>query len=1150
MKKMKPYQKYWIIGVLLLCTSFSFTYQHLQAQTPGQVEQAKAKLSTMTPDEIEAAIKSYGLTRAEADAKAKEAGIDLESYLKGRSAKATPAAQPQTQVNIQVSPTQVNPNANAGQPAAVTPTVPIVSAPNFDTTKNAVQTTVAPVPIVQAPVVQTPVVQAPEPTKPPQEAAPVKGPEDIPYFGYNLFKAGPSAFEPRPNLADNSYIVGEGDVLRISLWGDTQSMAEYTVDVEGRILIQPAGPVLVAGYTFDQAKARVIRALSQSLAGLAAKPPSTFLDLTIARLRPVRAFIMGEVANPGTYSLSSFATVFNSLFTVGGPLLSGGMREVRLVRSGKIAAKVDLYDYLIGSEKTSDVRVNDNDIIYVPLRGRTVGIKGAVLRKAYFELLPNEQLKRLIEFSGGIRNTFYLQRIQVDRIVPFAERKKGEPDRKVFDINFEDLMKNNKDYKLEDGDIITVFPILDEKKNFVILDGAVWRPGTYQLEKISMLKDLIDAADGLLPEAYLDRADVTRTYDDKHIEAINVNIGLALQGNPAHNIALQPRDRVRIYSKNEMNPLRSVTISGHVKNPGTYPYAEKMTLRDLLFTAGGLEDSLFRANTFMERAYISRLNSDERTRSIITFDLGALWDKDEGNMLLKQDDEVHIYSFQEMTAVDRTVTVTGKAKHPGTYQLQTNLTLYDLVYDAVGLADSVFRQQVYLDRASIVRTNDDLRTTTIIPFDLGKLWETREGDMLLKPRDELRIFSWDEMRENNGTVEISGMVKRPGIFPRRTNQTLFDIVFDNVGLTDTLFRKDVLLETADLIRLNNNGFTTRIVPFNLWKLFTNKEGDTLLLPSDHIVIYPRTAIEERERYVDIYGSVKKPGHYTLEENMTLIDLLLQAGGYTEDAYAVQAEIARITRTGLGKDSLVHTRFAKLPELFGTYALTAQDIAALRLKYTPLQHRDQVFIRPNPAFVFQQFVTVEGEVQFPGKYALNRINERISHVIARAGGVKPNGYLRGGKMLRDGTQLRTNIENAVEDDEGPEDLVLKPGDVITIPKKMGTVTITGNVNNPGIFGYAEGKSLSYYIDAAGDTKDSTDYAVVTYPEGISKEADFGWFSKDPKIPDGSTIFVYKVPPPPPELPDTTGKRTTTYDFVKDVLALVVSSLTVIVLATKL
>ena len=516
-------------------------------------------------------------------------------------------------------------------------------------------------------------------------------------------------------------------------------------------------------------------------------------------------------------------------------------------------------------------------------------------------------------------------------------------------------MKSGKDFQLEDGDIITVYPILERKENYVVIEGAVYRPGMYQKEKIKTVRDLILAADNLLPEVYTDRGEITRTYLDKRREVIPFHVGLAAAGNADQNIALINEDRVRIYSKYEINPQQSITVEGYVKNPGTYPLAEGMRL--------------------------------------------------------------------------------------------------------------------------------------------------------------------------------------------------YDLMFFKVGLTDTLFRKNILLETADLIRFNPDGFTSRIVPFNLTRLFADRTGDTLLLPRDRIVIYPRTTVEERDRNIDIFGSVKKPGRYHKSKGMTLVDLLLQAGGYTEDAYAVQAEIARVSRTGLGTDSLVHTLFASLPELFDPSILTENDILALRRNSVIVQHRDQVFIRPNPAFVFQQNASIEGEVQFPGRYALTVVNERISHLIARAGGPKPNGYLRGGKMLREGNILRTNIQNAVESAGGAEDIVLKPGDQITIPKKVGTVSVTGNVNNAGQFGYAENKNFKYYIEAAGEEKDSTDYAVVTFPEGFSERVGFGLFSGNPKIPDGSSIAVYRIPPPPPE-PITTDRKTTTFDFVKDILAIAVSAVTVIVLATKL
>jgi len=208
------------------------------------------------------------------------------------------------------------------------------------------------------------------------------------------------------------------------------------VDTDGRITIPTVGPVFLSGYTLEKAKERLMRSMSKSYAGLVESPPTIYMDVSISKLRPVRVFIMGEVVNPGGYYVNNFASVFNSLFAVNGPKASGSLRQVRLTRNNKPVAKVDLYDYLLGAPKTEDVRVNDNDLVFVPLRGRTVGIKGEVLRPARYELLPGEQLTRLLEFSGGIHTSMYLNRVQLDRIIPFDQRKKGEPDRKIFDIDF------------------------------------------------------------------------------------------------------------------------------------------------------------------------------------------------------------------------------------------------------------------------------------------------------------------------------------------------------------------------------------------------------------------------------------------------------------------------------------------------------------------------------------------------------------------------------------------------------------------------------------------------------------------------------------------------------------------------------------------
>jgi protein involved in polysaccharide export with SLBB domain len=666
---------------------------------------------------------------------------------------------------------------------------------------------------------------------------------------------------------------------------------------------------------------------------------------------------MGEVANPGGYAVSAVGNVFNSLFSAGGPNLSGSLREVKVIRNNKVISKVDLYDYLIGNLRASDEQIKDNDVIFVSLRGKTVGIKGAVMRQAYFELLPNDNLKKLIDFSGGIRNTFYLQRIQVDRIIPFEERKKGEPDRKVFDIDFKEILTAGKDYKLEDGDIITIFPILEEKKNYAQISGSVWRPGRYQLEKIASLKDLVKEADGLRPEAFPEHTKIVRTYDDKQTVIFYVNIELAEKGEKDHNIKLQPRDSIYVFSRYEM-------LTGH-----------------------------------------------------------------------------------------ETITLEGIAKRPGKYPLHQNQTLYDFVHEAVGLADTLYRKQIYLDR-------------------------------------------------------------------------------------------------ADLVRLNPDQYTSRIVPFNLWDLYIDHVNDTLLLPGDRVIIYPVSTVEFTDRYVDVSGKVKSPGRYRLSENMKAFDLIMQAGGYTEDAWTVQGELSRLERNGIGNDSLTHIYKIDIPDLFDSTTVNQQIISEYRAKSTLLQHRDQLFIRPNPNYLYQKSVTINGEVEYAGTYVLSKYNERLSNVVKRSGGLKKSGYAEGGIVLRNGTRTRINVAEAIDNPEGNNDLMLQQGDSIIIPPRPFSVQVIGEVNNPGLFSCVDGKKLSFYVDESGGLTDSSDFALVTYPTGMIEKVGFHWWSSNPKISDGTNILVTKKIPPPPEPPEEKGQRVTLYDVVKDMSAILVSTLTILVLAKQI
>ncbi|MGA7159612.1 MAG: polysaccharide biosynthesis/export family protein, partial [Bacteroidota bacterium] len=435
---------------------FLFSYS-TPAQTQAQIDEAKAKLGTMTPGQIEAKISQYGMTMEQAQAKAAQYGVDLQSYLN-----------------------------KLPTPGGSTTTTPL---PTVDTTQHVVPQSVVQIVQNPAPAESTAVAH------PPIDTTKLIGPGGLRYFGYDVFKNVPAAFEPTAGPVDPEYLIGSADVIRVNVWGQVEQRNDLEVDNEGRIFIPTVGPVLIAGQTLEQAQRSITKEMSESYKGLVSSPRTVWLDVTIARLRPKQIFIMGEVNTPGGYSVSTYANVFNSLFWAGGPTVKGSLRDVRLIRNNKVIAHVDLYKYLTGAEKINDVRVQSNDIVFVPPRGKTVSVGGEIRRPGIYELLPEENLRKVLDFAGGILPTTYLERVQIEHIIPFENRVRGDYERTLSDVNFRKVVNDKGDYNLSDGDAVTLFRIDEDKENYVMIEGAVFRPGTYQLEKAPTLRDLVMQAD-------------------------------------------------------------------------------------------------------------------------------------------------------------------------------------------------------------------------------------------------------------------------------------------------------------------------------------------------------------------------------------------------------------------------------------------------------------------------------------------------------------------------------------------------------------------------------------------------------------------------------------------------------------------------------
>ena len=383
----------------------------------------------------------------------------------------------------------------------------------------------------------------------------------------------------------------------------------------------------------------------------------------------------------------------------------GSLRDIRLIRGGKEISKIDFYDFLLTGKKPKDQKLQLDDIIFIPYRMKTVSIEGEVNRPGIYELKEDEDLLDLIEIAGGLKITAYLDRAQIDRIVPFDERDSLGMDRLLIDVDLEDISSDDIKSEILNGDKVQVFSVLEIRENVVKLNGAVTRPGVYDLGDSLNLKDLIEKADGLLGDAFLDRVDIVRTKGDFTESLIRLNLDKVFAGDLKNNIQLKSLDRIMVYSTSEMISGKIVSIDGHVKNPGSYNLQENMTLFDLIFKSGGFIDPVFKNKAYLRRAELIRQSIDGVEKQIIPFDLGLVLDKkDSASMLLKNNDFVRIYSLTEIEGSARSVSIEGHVKRPGDYELfESNMTVYDLIFKAGGLDDSIFKGTTFMRRADLIR---------------------------------------------------------------------------------------------------------------------------------------------------------------------------------------------------------------------------------------------------------------------------------------------------------------------------------------------------------------------------------------------------------------------------------------------------------------
>ncbi|MGC2697173.1 MAG: SLBB domain-containing protein, partial [Candidatus Angelobacter sp.] len=511
-------------------------------------------------------------------------------------------------------------------------------------------------------------------------------------FGAALFRNSAAASDKAPLSVPvgPDYVLGPGDELVIDYWGATSQHLQRSVDREGRVSVPEAGSVVVAGRTLGETQQTVQRMLSGQLRGVT-------VDVTLGKLRTVRAYVVGDVKNPGAYDISSLSTALSALIAAGGPTETGSYRTVKHYRGKALVEEVDLYELMLKGVSASEVHIESGDSILVPPAGAQVTIAGKVRRPAIYELRREQTLDQVLDLAGGVPVTGELSRIKVERVEAHQRKEMlsvtvGQgTDVKVSEDAFTR-------FHIQDGDVITVASILPYSNRAVYLQGHVFRPGKYPFKDGFKVTDLIGSFDDLLPEP-ADRAEIVRLHPPDFSPTI---IPFSLHEVLSKSVAapsLEPFDTVRVFGRYDTDAPK-VSIFGEVLRPGEYPLSEKMTAAELLRIAGGFKRSAYRQAADLTSYSVidgDHVDLDHREVQIER----ALAGEADTDVLLKPGDVLTIRQIGGWPDIGGAITVSGEIMHPGRYGIQRGEHLSSILRRAGGFSSEAYPYAALLDRAAV-----------------------------------------------------------------------------------------------------------------------------------------------------------------------------------------------------------------------------------------------------------------------------------------------------------------------------------------------------------------------------------------------------------------------------------------------------------------
>ena len=620
------------------------------------------------------------------------------------------------------------------------------------------------------------------------------------YYGLNLFNNKKIVFEPNLRIpTPKNYVLGTGDELNISITGFAAQTYKVKVSPEGTVQLDILSPIYVSGLTIEQASERIINRLKSRFAGLNSSGGGLYADITLGNIRSISVTVIGEALQPGTFTIPSLANVFNVLYSCGGPSEIGSLRNIEVFRNGKVIRILDVYDFLLHGDQKDNIILQDQDIIRIPYVDMRVSLMGEVRNPKIFEVKRGETLKDVLAFAGGFKELAYSKTISLERATPTEKR--------IVSIDQNEIAA----FIPQKGDVYTIGKILSRFENIVTIKGAVYREGSYELEKDITVKQLIARAEGLKQDAFKERILLKRERENLEPEIITLNLSKILKGE-SEDIRLKLKDTLFVKSYKDLRERLTVSISGAINKAAIYEFADNMTVSDLVTMAGGFTDGASASKIEIARRIKSDTVGISNEQSILIETINVdrnLIGAESKKLFLKPFDRVYI-RFLPRYEEQKNVSITGEVFYPGPYALKDKTEkIADLILKSGGL-----KSEADLGSAKFTRAGK------VVGLDILNIMQNRDdiNNLVLNSGDALEIPRKKE------TVTINGQVYNATTVPYSVGLKFKDYINLAGGITDSAHVKNSYIKYG-------NGSLDRTKSFLGFKAYPKVEnGSEIIVP--------------------------------------------------------------------------------------------------------------------------------------------------------------------------------------------------------------------------------------------------------------------------------------------------------------------------------